>query len=101
MEFSYAKMIWRYDWKMLTYNIIMDGRGLQLLGWSSGFIVAPTHQPCTKGLWLWSALVKCTTLNNIEYNLLLLDNEDMDTYDKTIFFNSPKHLCDNDSYPTT
>jgi len=82
-----CKEDWRYDWKMLTYKIIMDGRGLQLLGWNSGFIVAPTHQPCTKGLWLWSPSVKCTTLNNIEYNLLFLDNEDMDTYDKAIFFN--------------
>lgn len=79
----------------------MDGRALQLLGWSNGFIVAPTHQPCTKGLWLGSALLKCTTLNSIEYNLLLFDNEDMDTYDKAIFLNYPKHLCDNDLYFTT
>lgn len=27
----------------------------QLLGQSSGFTVAPTHRPCTKGLWMWSA----------------------------------------------
>lgn len=27
----------------------------QLLGQSSGFTVAPTHRPCTKGLWMWSS----------------------------------------------
>ena len=30
----------------------------QLLGMSSGFTVAPTHRPCTKGLWMWSAPVE-------------------------------------------
>lgn len=30
----------------------------QLLGQSSGFVVAPTHRPCTKGLWMWSAPVE-------------------------------------------
>lgn len=29
----------------------------QLLGQSSGFKVAPTVRPCTKGLWMWSAPV--------------------------------------------
>ena len=32
----------------------------QLLGRSSGFVVAPTHRPCTKGLWMWSAPVERT-----------------------------------------
>lgn len=30
----------------------------QLLGQSSGFTVAPTHRPCTKGLWMWSSPVE-------------------------------------------
>ena len=30
----------------------------QLLGRSSGFVVAPTHRPCTKGLWMWSSPVE-------------------------------------------
>ena len=30
----------------------------QLLGRSSGFVVAPTHRPCTKGLWMWSSPVQ-------------------------------------------
>jgi hypothetical protein len=32
----------------------------QLLGRSSGFVVAPTHRPCTKGLWMWSSPVERT-----------------------------------------
>lgn len=32
----------------------------QLLGKSGGFQVAPTHRPCTKGLWMWSTPVQRT-----------------------------------------
>ncbi|CAM8918547.1 unnamed protein product [Rhodiola kirilowii] len=55
----------------------------QLLGRSSGFHVASTHRPCTKGLWLWSAPIKRTALDGTEYNLLLLDSEGIDAYDQT------------------
>lgn len=55
----------------------------QLLGKSSGFQVASTHRPCTKGLWLWSAPLKTTALDGTEYNLLLLDSEGIDAYDQT------------------
>ncbi|XP_010518777.1 PREDICTED: guanylate-binding protein 1 isoform X2 [Tarenaya hassleriana] len=55
----------------------------QLLGRSSGFQVASTHKPCTKGLWLWSAPLKRTALDGTEYNLLLLDSEGIDAYDQT------------------
>lgn len=55
----------------------------QLLGKSSGFQVASTHRPCTKGLWLWSAPLKRTALDGTEYNLLLLDSEGIDAYDQT------------------
>ncbi|XWS15786.1 hypothetical protein CRYUN_Cryun34aG0031700 [Craigia yunnanensis] len=55
----------------------------QLLGRSSGFRVASTHRPCTKGLWLWSAPLKRTALDGTEYNLLLLDSEGIDAYDQT------------------
>ncbi|XP_007025528.2 PREDICTED: guanylate-binding protein 7 [Theobroma cacao] len=55
----------------------------QLLGRSSGFQVASTHRPCTKGLWLWSAPLKRTALDGTEYNLLLLDTEGIDAYDQT------------------
>ncbi|KAK7327818.1 hypothetical protein VNO77_21909 [Canavalia gladiata] len=48
---------------------------------TSGFQVASTHQPCTKGLWLWSAPLKRTALDGTEYNLLLLDSEGIDAYD--------------------
>lgn len=55
----------------------------QLLGRSSGFQVAPTHRPCTKGIWLWSTPLKRTALDGTEYNLLLLDTEGIDAYDQT------------------
>ncbi|CAA6665789.1 unnamed protein product [Spirodela intermedia] len=55
----------------------------QLLGRSSGFQVASTHRPCTKGLWMWSAPLKRTALDGTEYSLLLLDSEGIDAYDQT------------------
>ncbi|PHT35772.1 hypothetical protein CQW23_23472 [Capsicum baccatum] len=55
----------------------------QLLGRSSGFQVAATHRPCTKGIWLWSAPLRRTSLDGAEYNLLLLDTEGIDAYDQT------------------
>ncbi|KAG9447788.1 hypothetical protein H6P81_013916 [Aristolochia fimbriata] len=55
----------------------------QLLGRSSGFQVASTHRPCTKGLWMWSAPLKLTALDGSEYYLLLLDSEGIDAYDQT------------------
>ncbi|MCO5594958.1 hypothetical protein L7F22_048995 [Adiantum nelumboides] len=55
----------------------------QLLGRSSGFQVASTHRPCTKGLWMWSTPLKRTALDGTEYSLLLLDSEGIDSYDQT------------------
>ncbi|XP_058107098.1 uncharacterized protein LOC131250797 isoform X3 [Magnolia sinica] len=55
----------------------------QLLGRSSGFQVASTHRPCTKGLWMWSAPLKRTALDGTEYYLVLLDSEGIDAYDQT------------------
>ncbi|KAH0722139.1 hypothetical protein KY289_005183 [Solanum tuberosum] len=55
----------------------------QLLGRSSGFQVAATHRPCTKGIWLWSSPLRRTALDGTEYNLLLLDTEGIDAYDQT------------------
>ncbi|KAJ4770225.1 Guanylate-binding protein [Rhynchospora pubera] len=55
----------------------------QLLGRSSGFQVASTHKPCTKGLWMWSAPIKRMSLDGTEYSLLLLDTEGIDAYDQT------------------
>lgn len=59
---------------------------LQLLGRSSGFTVAPTHRPCTKGLWMWSSPLKRTAPDGSEYSLLLLDSEGIDAYDQTVSF---------------
>ncbi|XP_062223447.1 uncharacterized protein LOC133922230 [Phragmites australis] len=55
----------------------------QILGRSSGFKVASTHRPCTKGLWMWSAPIKRIALDGTEYSLLLLDSEGIDAYDQT------------------
>ncbi|KAL5989497.1 hypothetical protein ACLOJK_010389 [Asimina triloba] len=55
----------------------------QLLGRSSGFQVASTHRPCTKGLWMWSAPLKLTAIDGTEYYLVLLDSEGIDAYDQT------------------
>ncbi|CAN1280953.1 hypothetical protein LINPERPRIM_LOCUS17579, partial [Linum perenne] len=57
-----------------------------LLGRSSGFQVASTHRPCTKGLWLRSTPLKRTALDGTEYSLLLLDSEGIDAYDQTVNF---------------
>ncbi|GFS46322.1 guanylate-binding family protein [Actinidia rufa] len=59
----------------------------KLLGRSSGFQVPSTHRPCTKGLWLWSAPIRRTSLDGTEYNLLLLDSEGIDAYDQTVLDN--------------
>jgi len=59
---------------------------VQLLGRSSGFTVAPTHRPCTKGLWMWSSPLKRTAPDGSEYSLLLLDSEGIDAYDQTVSF---------------
>ncbi|XP_075101392.1 uncharacterized protein LOC107826318 isoform X2 [Nicotiana tabacum] len=55
----------------------------QLFGRSTGFQVSPTHRPCTKGIWLWSAPLRRTALDGTEYNLLLLDTEGINAYDQT------------------
>jgi hypothetical protein len=43
----------------------------QLLQTSSGgFQVAPTHRPCTKGLWMWSTPQKLAAADGSEYHLV-------------------------------
>jgi hypothetical protein len=54
----------------------------QLLGRSGGFEVGPTHRPCTKGLWMWSAPVERTAADGSSYSLVLLDTEGIDAYDQ-------------------
>ena len=54
----------------------------QLLGKSGGFTVGPTHRPCTKGLWMWSAPVESTAPDGSKYSLVLLDTEGIDAYDQ-------------------
>ncbi|KAJ9177115.1 hypothetical protein P3X46_012365 [Hevea brasiliensis] len=59
----------------------------QLLGRSTGFQVASTHQPHTKGLWMWSVPLKRTALDGTEYGLLLLDSGGINAYDQTGMYN--------------
>lgn len=42
----------------------------QLLGQSSGFVVAPTHRPCTKGLWMWSSPVERTNPDGSRHHMV-------------------------------
>ncbi len=44
----------------------------QLLGQSSGFQVAATHRPCTKGLWMWSAPIERKALDGSKYHMVRL-----------------------------
>lgn len=44
----------------------------QLLGQSTGFQVAPTVRPCTKGLWMWSAPIKRTAADGSQHQLVLI-----------------------------
>lgn len=55
----------------------------QLLGRSQGFQVAPTHRPCTKGLWMWSSPIPRKGPEGTPYHLVLLDTEGIDAYDQT------------------
>lgn len=42
----------------------------QLLGQSTGFQLAHSHRPCTKGLWIWSQPFKRVGPDGNEYHLV-------------------------------
>lgn len=46
----------------------------QLLGKSTGFQVAPSVRPCTKGLWMWSAPIKRKNADGSQYQLVWADH---------------------------
>jgi len=48
-----------------------------------GFVVGPTHRPCTKGIWIWSAPLERTARDGSTYHVILLDTEGIDAYDQT------------------
>ncbi|GBG85078.1 hypothetical protein CBR_g39543 [Chara braunii] len=66
-----------------VFSLIMSRLVEQLLGRSSGFEVGPTHRPCTKGLWMWSAPIKVTSPTGEPYHMILLDTEGIDATDQT------------------
>ena len=45
-----------------------------------GFVVGPTHRPCTKGIWIWSAPLERTAPDGSTYHVILLDTEGIDAY---------------------
>lgn len=67
----------------------------QLLGRSTGFQVAPSVRPCTKGLWMWSTPIERTTPDGSKYHLVLLDTEGIDAYDQAsrLQFASARRQC--------
>jgi hypothetical protein len=42
----------------------------QLLGQSTGFRLAHSHRPCTKGLWIWSEPIRRVGPDGNEYHLV-------------------------------
>lgn len=46
----------------------------QLLGQSTGFQVAPSVRPCTKGLWMWSAPIRRKNADGSHYQLVKIDH---------------------------
>lgn len=46
----------------------------QLLGQSTGFQVAPSVRPCTKGLWMWSSPMKRKNADGSQYQLVRVDH---------------------------
>jgi hypothetical protein len=48
-----------------------------------GFVVGPTHRPCTKGLWMWSEPQPRTNPDGSKSYLVLLDTEGIDAWDQT------------------
>ena len=46
----------------------------QLLGQSTGFQVAPSVRPCTKGLWMWSSPITQKNADGSQYQLVRADH---------------------------
>ena len=46
----------------------------QLLGQSTGFQVAPSVRPCTKGLWMWSSPITRKNADGSHYQLVRVDH---------------------------
>ena len=52
-----------------------------LLNRPTGFSVGASYRPCTKGLWIWDALVTSPNNQGGETRFILLDSEGMDAND--------------------
>ena len=53
-----------------------------LLNQSNGFIVGPSINPCTKGLWMWSKTIQAHTPQGKPINLLIIDTEGIGATDE-------------------
>jgi hypothetical protein len=47
-----------------------------------GFVVGPTHRPCTKGLWMWSEPQLRNNADGTKQYMVLLDTEGIDAWDQ-------------------
>jgi len=52
-----------------------------LLNRPTGFSVGASYRPCTKGLWIWDAVVTSPDDERGETRFILLDSEGMDAND--------------------
>jgi hypothetical protein len=48
----------------------------------NGFVVSPTHQSCTRGIWIWSAPIPAKTASGQPCHVLLMDCEGVDAVDQ-------------------
>ncbi|WIA08464.1 hypothetical protein OEZ85_007901 [Tetradesmus obliquus] len=47
-----------------------------------GFVVSPTHQSCTRGIWIWSAPITMIGPDGRKLNTILMDCEGVDAVDQ-------------------
>mmetsp|Transcript_21853 Transcript_21853/g.38999 ORF Transcript_21853/g.38999 Transcript_21853/m.38999 type:complete len:248 (+) Transcript_21853:76-819(+) len=55
---------------------------------SQEFVVASTHKPCTKGLWIWSHASPRLHTNGTSSHIVLIDCEGIDAFDQTMDYST-------------
>eukprot|EP00879_Flechtneria_rotunda_P026395 GHRR01028142.1.p1 GENE.GHRR01028142.1~~GHRR01028142.1.p1 ORF type:complete len:811 (+),score=359.13 GHRR01028142.1:614-3046(+) len=48
----------------------------------NGFVVSPTHQSCTRGIWIWSVPIVVTAADGHKCSTILMDCEGVDAVDQ-------------------
>lgn len=54
----------------LTRRAILSTSQFSFIFTGAGFVVAPTHRPCTKGLWMWNTPVERVNADGSKYHLV-------------------------------